>query len=151
MNNIEVLFKAPKADVKFYPDGLNSAEQRVVKFIATQLFQLLERTKPSILPRCNWFAENGYNDFVALVNQHPELSDPRIEGCDSNCTDQHYWLAADLDNKEIAFDPIFGYVGDISKAGKLIHYAPNYYNNKRRCVPGVHRSKGGVMINTMGI
>lgn len=150
----EIIFSAPKSKVEFNPNGLSPEKQSLVKQIATDIFT---NTKDNDLQRCTFFAEPGWEKLSELIKEQEIIINPRIEGCDKNPFDQHYWIAGDIvddkkNPKTIIFDPIFGYVGLEEKADDIL--SPDhtrYYQEKRKVEPYKHVSEGGVRINTMGI
>lgn len=147
----EVIFSTPKSEVKFNSNGLSSQEQSVVKQLAVDIFTDIRDYR---LEKCTFFAEPGWEKLSELVEEQGGIVNPRIEGCDQNLFDQHYWVAGDLSDdakttRTVIFDPIFGYVGLEKKAGDILsgdHL--RYYREKRRVEPYKHVSEGGVRINT---
>jgi hypothetical protein len=142
-------YESKERTVRLNPDGLTPAEMAMLVGLATQLFDGSKKEFEYALDRCTFFAEYGYDVLVRLVANHSNLVNPRIEGCDENPFDQHYWLAVDLVGKEvpqsITLDPIFGYVGLAEKT-----HNP-YYDNKRIVPHGVPAWEGGVRIKTLSI
>lgn len=119
----EVIFVLPtKKEVMFNPNGLSKEEQDRVRSLASQLFVGLA---PLDLERCTFFAEPGWERLSILLEGESGVVNPRIEGCDSNPFDQHYWVGADLVREEeqapLIFDPIFGYVGTLANAGDVLY------------------------------
>lgn len=151
------IFTAPKGKVRLNPNGLSASEQTLIKDIAIKLFNGAKDEFSHALERCTFFADSGHDVLVNLAGDESHLENPRIEGCDKNPFDQHYWVACDLVRKnergvEVLFDPIFCYVGLAERADDLLDDGyVRYYQNKRRVKPHKHVSEGGVRIKTIGI
>ncbi|PIN80158.1 hypothetical protein COV11_04545 [Candidatus Woesearchaeota archaeon CG10_big_fil_rev_8_21_14_0_10_30_7] len=135
----------------FYHKDLFLWEAKLVHQIVRETIERLHQEAPYSLRRCTFFADNGYK-FLEEAVQNTEASNPRIEGCDSNPFDQHYWLAFDLEIGTIIVDPIFNYFGLERNAGDLLpDYKTNYYRRKRKVRPNKSVDEGGVRIKTIGI
>ena len=137
-------------DLYFNGNKLNEQEQKTVKSIVYRLFEELSKQYPWALDRCTFFTDRGYDILLKITNEYPKVKNPRIEGCDYNPFDQHYWLAFDLVNnseeRTIIVDSVFGYIGLENMAEeKLSSTHLRYYKEKR------HVPRGGVRVKTIGI
>lgn len=98
-------------------------------------------------PRCTFFAHDGIDLLIKEIKSIANFFNPRIEGCDHNPFDQHYWLALYIDKKPAIIDPIFGYIGleEFAKE-KLDNVHLRYYKEK-----GVIPTKDDIRIKTLSL
>ena len=123
--------------------GLNEEEQGAVKKIAMGVLNEMEKNQKHCLERCTSFADTGI-DYLLRT----DAENPRIEGCDENPFDQHYWLAFDINEKQVVIDPIFDYIGLESEAPDKNQ---KYYQRKRKVEAHKPHWEGGVRVKTIGI
>jgi len=151
------IFTGPKGKVRLNPNGLSASRQTLIRETAIDLFEKARKDFSHALERCTFFADYGYDALLKIADNKDQLKNVRIEGCDDNPFDQHYWVACDLvqENKQeipVLFDPIFGYVGLEERAGDILgNKYLRYYREKRKVEPDKPVSEGGVRVKTIGI
>ena len=153
----ETVYETKKGKVVFNPEGLSNIEAGRVKNIALSVFHTLAEDAPYRLEICIFYADPGYDALSEEIEDDPLFVNPRIEGCDGNPFDQHYWLSCDLvrvngSNDTVIFDPVFGYIGLEKEATKvLVDTYLRYYREKRRVKAWMSVGDGGVRIKRISI
>jgi len=112
-------------------EGLTEEEREITIDIAAKTLYAIKDI-PGALGRSTFFVVHGYPVLVENSRSAEGVKAPRIEGCEFKPFNQHYWLAFDVNTKQIIFDPRFKYLGLRRHAGEALgslHIV--YYYNKR--------------------
>jgi hypothetical protein len=142
----------------FNTHGLNEAEQELVKDIFIDVLGFVDWRCSLSLKRCNYFVHNGHEPLNRAVEERTDAENPRVEGCNGDTEDQHYWLAFDLtgtgipyDPKTVLIDPVFNYMGLGRHADEVLSIEQiSYYQRRTVINPGKHNEEGGIWFNPPG-
>lgn len=146
-------------EFRFNTEGLNGELIKPVRVVSFYVLDRLSRDKKWALDRCTFFASYGYDYLQRAATLLPRrISNERIEGCDENPFDQHYWLAFDVSSsgkpitRDILIDPVFNYIGLESSAGDVLkENICKYYSRKRFVPANTAHENGGIRIKTIGL
>lgn len=148
----EIYVNEKKKPVVFCTEGLDAISQVKVEELVLKVLNQTKRKYDWALSRCTFFADDGIGILEENIKNFLDFSNPRVEGCDKNPFNQHYWLAFDTSFGPVIVDPIFGYVGLEAKANLVIDdEAVQYYQGKRVVDHTKPAWEGGIRIKTISI
>lgn len=138
--------------IRFDLRDIDEDTRTALALLTPQIFARTRELADYAFQRCTWFGEYGYLALAEILKNKTYsrfFTDPRVEGCDSNPYDQHYWIACNISginaaDSTLIIDPIFKYIGLQS------HNDNNYYKNKRKVNP-VHGHSDSIRQKIHGI